>query len=246
MTRRRTADRSGMTLIEILVAVTLLGILSVGLVTALQVTAGAWSSARNTRSQDRGIANSNALLHAQFAGVTPVVPQVMNRQLHVSGGPFFQGEPNSMRFVSSYSMTEGVRGGLQIVELQVSRGEEGLRLLLTQSPYQGPLSVGRFITGMERTPGSNGMRLLFAPLQPRPDSLIVADRLASVTFSYLRGARRRGEPDTWVAIWDNPQQLPQAIRMSIEPLEDVGRLRPVTIVSEVRARFGVARQSRRR
>lgn len=243
MMHRRNDHRAGMTLIEILVAVTLLGILSVGLVTALQVTAGAWSSARNTRSQDRGIANSNALLHAQFAGVTPVIPQVLNRQLRVSGGPFFQGEPNSMRFVSSYSMTEGVRGGLQIVELQVSRGEEGLRLLLTQSPYQGPLSVGRFIIGAERLPGDVGMRLLFAPIQPRPDSLIVADRLAAITFSYLRGSRRREEPDTWVSVWDNPQQLPQAIRLSIEPLEDVGRLRPVTIVSEVRARHGFSSSS---
>ena len=43
MTKRRTSSRAGMSLIEILVAVTLLGLLSVGLVTALQVAAGAWS-----------------------------------------------------------------------------------------------------------------------------------------------------------------------------------------------------------
>ena len=238
--------RSGMTLIEILVAVTLLGILSVGLVTALQVTAGAWSSARNTRSQDRGIANANALLHAQFAGVTPVIPQMMSRQLRVPRGPFFQGEPTSMRFVSSYSMTEGVRGGLQIVELQVSPGDEGMRLLLTQSPYQGPLSIGRFVVGVEQLPDPSARRVLFTPLRPRADSLIVADRLSAVNFSYLRGARRRGEPDVWVSVWDYPQQLPQAIRVEIQPLEDVGRLRPVTIVSEVRARYGFTRQRRRR
>lgn len=235
-----------MTLIEILVAVTLLGILSVGLVTALQVTAGAWSSARNARSQDRRIANANALLHAQFTSVTPVVPQVMQRGIQTVAGPFFQGEPNVMRFVSSYSVTEGVRGGLQIIELQVSPGEEGMRLLLTQTPYRGPLSVGRFIVGSESLGAPGSVRMLFTPLQARPDSLIVADRLGGAVFSYLRGSDRVGEPDRWVPLWDQPQQLPQAIRVDIQPLEDTGRLRPVSIISEVRARYGFTPDRRRR
>lgn len=246
MTSPRTDSRAGMTLIEILVAVTLLGILSVGLVTALQVAAGAWSSSRNARGQDRRIANANALLHAQFAGVTPVQPMILRSGLAVPAGPFFQGEPNAMRFVSSYSMTEGVRGGLQIVELQTSPGQEGTRLILTQSPYQGPLSVGRFITGAEPLAEPRSFHLLFTPLQTRADSLIVADRLASASFSYLRGSRGPNEPDAWVSVWDNPQQLPQAIRVDMQPLEDVGRLRPVAIVSEVRARYGYTRRLLRR
>ena len=246
MTSARTNSRAGMTLIEILVAVTLLGILSVGLVTALQVAAGAWSSSRNARGQDRRIANANALLHAQFAGVTPVQPMILRPGLAIPAGPFFQGEPNAMRFVSSYSMTEGVRGGLQIVELQASPGQEGTRLILTQSPYQGPLSVGRFITGAEPLAEPRSFHLLFTPLQTRPDSLIVADRLAAVSFSYLRGPRGPNEPDVWVSVWDNPQQLPQAIRVDMQPLEDVGRLRPVAIVSEVRARYGYTRRLLRR
>lgn len=245
MTASRQLDRrAGMTLIEILVAVTLLGLLATGLVTALQVTAGAWSSSREARGQDRRIANSNALLHAQFSGVTPVVPQTVQRDVRVTGGPFFQGEPNAMRFVSSYSMTEGVRGGLQIVELQVSPGREGMRLLLTQTPYQGPLSVGRFIIGSERLPQPGAMRLFFTPIQPRADTLIAADRLRSAAFSYLKGSLRQGEPDVWVAVWDQPQQLPQAIRVQLEPLPDEGRLRPVAIVSEVRARHGTPRRRR--
>jgi general secretion pathway protein J len=235
-----------MTLIEILVAVTLLGLLSVGLVTALQVAAGAWSSSRNARGQDRRIANANALLHSQFAGVTPVQPMILRQGLAVPAGPFFQGEPTAMRFVSSYSMTEGVRGGLQIVELQTSPGQEGTRLILTQSPYQGPLSVGRFIIGSEPLAEPRSFRLLFTPLQTRADSLIVADRLSEARFSYLRGSSGPNDPDVWVTVWDQPQQLPQAIRVDMQPLEDIGRLRPVAIVSEVRARYGRPRRLLRR
>jgi general secretion pathway protein J len=235
-----------MTLIEILVAVTLLGLLSIGLVTALQVAAGAWSSSRTARGQDRRIANANALLHAQFSGVTPVVPMILRPGIAVPAGPFFQGEPAAMRFVSSYSMTEGVRGGLQIIELQTSPGPEGTRLILTQTPYQGPLSVGRFIVGVEPLTEPLSFRLLFTPLQPRAGSLIVADRLKAVGFSYLRGSRVPNEPDTWVTVWDQPRQLPQAIRVDMQPLEDAGRLRPVAIVSEVRARYGYSRRMPRR
>jgi hypothetical protein len=235
-----------MTLIEILVAVTLLGLLSVGLVAALQVAAGAWSSSRNARGQDRRIANANALLHAQFAGVAPVQPMILRPGLAVPAGPFFQGEPSAMRFVSSYSMIDGVRGGLQIVELQTSPGPEGTRLILTQSPYQGPLSVGRFITGAEPLAEPRSFHMLFTPLQTRADSLIVADRLSEARFSYLRGPRGPTDPDIWVSVWDQPQQLPQAIRVDMQPLEDVGRLRPVSIISEVRARYGYPRRLPRR
>ena len=121
-----------------------------------------------------------------------------------------------MRFVSSYSMTAGVRGGLQIVELMVSPGPQGVRLLLTQSPYLGPLSVGRFILGSERT--EEGVRLLFTPLRPRADSLIVADRLAACDFLYLKGGRV-DRNDEWVPLWDDPGQLPQAVRIEMRPLE---------------------------
>ncbi len=246
MTSLRSHSRAGMTLIEILVAVSLLGLLSVGLVTALQVAAGSWSSSREARGQDRRIANANALLHAQFSGVTPVEPMTLRPGMAIPAGPFFQGEPTAMRFVSSYSMTEGVRGGLQIVELQASPGQEGTRLILTQTPYQGPLSVGRFIIGIEPLSEPASFQVLFTPLETRADSLIVADRLSEVRFSYLRGPRGPNEPDTWVSVWDQPRQLPQAIRVDLRPLEDVGRLRPVSIVSEVRARYGRERRRPRR
>jgi hypothetical protein len=95
-------------------------------------------------------------------------------------------------------------------------------------------------------PEPPAFRLLFTPLQTRADSLIVADRLAAVSFSYLRGPRVPNDPDVWVPVWDQLQQLPQAIRVELQPLEDVGRLRPVAVVSEVRARYGRPRRLLRR
>ena len=141
-----------------------------------------------------------------------------------------------MRFVTSYSMTSGVRGGLQIVELLVAPGPNGLRLLLTQSPYLGPLSVGRYIVGGVHA--DQGLLPVFAPIQPRPDSLIVADQLATCEFLFQRGPQRNQDGGAWIPRWDDLRQLPQAIRIEMNPLEQEARLQPVTIVAEIRARYG--------
>ena len=240
MMRPERNPRAGMTLIEILVAVTLLGILSAGLLSLLETSAGAWSAARERLTLDRRVSSSNTLAHAAFSGMVPILATPPPQ----AGAPravFFQGEPTEMRFVSSYSMTEGVRGGLRILELNVQRGANGLRLVLTESPYRGPASVGRYITGVE--PSIEGRnRLLFSTVRPRADSLIVADALADCTFSYLRQGRRPDEPSEWIPVWDDMQKLPEAVRIALEPKEAEARLQPVTIVAEVRTQYSPPNQ----
>ena len=67
------------------------------------------------------------------------------------GGPiagakvaFFQGEPQSMRFVSSFSLHEGDRGLPHMLEFQVISGENGagVRLVVNELIYSGPRSTG--------------------------------------------------------------------------------------------------------
>lgn len=231
---QRTRDpRAGLTLVEILVAVTLMGMLAVGMTTALSMGAGAWSDVRERLTLDRKIASSNQLLHAHFAAVTPITAQSPNAR--VGAYPFFHGDPQEMRFVSSYSTTGGVRGGLRIVELNVMSGSGGKRLVLTESPYRGPLSVGRFITGAQ--PTQRGLRLTFSPVRPRKDSLIVADQLAEVSFAYRGEMLSPLQPPEWTSSWNDAQRMPIAIRVQMKPARREARLQPVSITGEVRTRF---------
>jgi prepilin-type N-terminal cleavage/methylation domain-containing protein len=232
---QRLRSNAGLTLIEILVAVTLLALLSAGMLAALSMSAGSWTQARERLTLDRRIATANQLLYAQFAAVTPVLMQPPA----ISGAPpapFFHGEPKQMRFVSSYSLDAGPRGGLTIVELNVQNAKEGERLVLTQSPYHGPFSTGRYATGTERV-GPGGLRILYSPVKPRSDSLIVADQLASCVFEYQREPRTPSEPAEWLPFWGDPNQLPSAIRVRLTPAKQEARLQPVAITAEVRARY---------
>lgn len=231
----RLSPQAGLTLIEILVAVTLLALLSAGMIGALSMSAGSWSQARERLTLDRRIATANQLLYAQFAAVTPVLMQPRA----ITGAPpapFFHGEPQQMRFVSSYSLESGPRGGLVIVELNVQQTKDGQRLVLTQSPYRGPLSTGRYATGVDRD-GPNGLRILFSPVQPRSDSLIVADQLETCTFEYQREPRGPADSAEWLPAWGDPNQLPAAVRVLLSPAKEEPRLQPVSITAEVRARY---------
>ena len=230
---QRSSPTAGLTLIEVLVAVTLLALLAGALTLALQTAAASWKQGRQRLTLDRRTAVSNQILHAALANLAPVI--ALPPPGHGPAAPFFHGEPNEMRFVSGYSSSDGRRGGLEIVELAVIEGPNGLRLTMTESPYRGPASVGRFVVGM--IPPADGLeeRVDFLPVQPRPDSLIAADRLSRCTFSYLKRPRQPNAPAVWQPVWDGLVELPAAVRIAMEPApDDEKRLRPVTVTAQLR------------
>lgn len=237
-TSRRIGHRRGMTLIEVLVAVALLSLLSAGLFTSLQIGATSWSTASQRLMLDRRVANANAILHSSFASIVPLEAEIpRERQIGLPQLLFFQGEPGSMRYVSSYSVTEGVRGGLRIVELQVSSAQNGVRILLNQLPYLGPLSAGSLVVDRVSDPDFPRGRIIFEPIRAMPTSLIIVDELAACTFSYLRRPRRRDEPSLWLPYWGERDSLPAAIRVNLSPSSRDVRLLPVSITTAVRAEW---------
>ncbi len=237
--RPRNSQRTGITLVETLVALTLLGMLSLGLVTALQIGIGAWQDSREAVSLDRRIANANRLLHAELAGLVPILAEPPPHRRDIPSFPFFHGEPEAMRFVSSYSLAAGVRSGLRIVELSViPDGEGGRRLILNELPYWGPQSVGGFV--LEAVPDRmsfSGRRMIFAPIRARADSLIAADRLSVCRFSYLRYPREGKAPGEWIPVWDDLQNVPVAVRLEMAPAAVKAGLQPVTITAQIRAEY---------
>jgi len=235
LARRR---RQGLTLMEVLVAITLLSLLSAGMLMALRVAAGAWERTNTDLMLDRRIAAANAILHAALEGVVPAWvefrrPTMASPTLAL----FFQGQPESMRFVSAYSLDSGPRGGLRLLELQVVRAEQGLRLLLNDQPHPGPAEAGRLIVGAVDDPLTRSLRLFFAPIVAQPSSFIVADELAGCAFSYLSTAAPN-EPARWLPAWSRSDQWPAAISIQLAPRGDSARLRPVTVTVPFRSREG--------
>ena len=90
------------------------------------------------------------------------------------GGPgvkaaFFQGETQTMRLVSAFSLQQAWRGQPQILELFVIPGEEGrgVRLVVNEIPYTGPLNAGELCPGMAQDPETGRPVPRFAAGQSR-------------------------------------------------------------------------------
>ena len=229
-------SKSGVTLIEVLIAVSLLSLLSVGILFAMRVGLSAVGKADAKLIQNRRVAGTQKILEQQIAGFVPVVAVYSAGPPAPPGKmPFFQGEPQSMRFVSTSSLQEASRGMPQILEFQVIRGEQGrgVRLVVNETVYTGPASAGMFCLGLVMDPALGVQTPRFRPIAIGARSFVLADRLASCHFSYLE-LKPPPELDQWRPVWILAR-FPLGIRIEMAALEDEpGSLRPVTITAPLR------------
>jgi prepilin-type N-terminal cleavage/methylation domain-containing protein len=227
--------RSGVTLIEVLIAVSLLSLLSVGIMLALRVGMSALEKANHKLMDNRRVAGTQRILEQELAGFIPVIA-VFAPALEAAGMkiPFFEGRSQSMRFVSSYSLGEAYRGLPQILEFQVIPREEGrgVRLIVNENTYTGPRSAGAFCLGPGPDPELGIDTLRFLPISVGARSFVLADHLAFCRFSFL--GKLPAEPiEQWLPNWIFPR-WPMGIRIEMAALDpDTANLKPVTVTAPV-------------
>jgi hypothetical protein len=217
---------SGVTLMELLVAVSLVSFLSVGILMAIRVGLSAMEKTNARFAQNRKAVSVQRIVEGQIGGIMPVLANC-----GAAGGAkfvFFEGRPQSMRLVSTYSLQEASRGYPRILDFQIVPGQQGLRLIVNEAIYPGPLSAGLLCTGL-----NNGVPS-FAGAGPNPQSFVLADRLAYCRILY-RKTLPAPELEQWVPLWDLPDRLPSGIRIEMAPLvPEPARLQVETITTPIR------------
>ena len=216
-TPRRSARReSGVTLIELLVAVTLVGLLSTGMAIVLRVALDGSQKSQTHLTTNRRVIGVERVMREEITNLMPVST--------LCGGQagqyalLFEGRPQSLRFVSSYSLTEAARGAPHLVEYQVIPGENGVgvRLVMNEILYGGQKWLRPLCLGMVPTPA--GIQVpQFTPIQVGGYSFVLADKLASCRFEYLR----EGDmplPSIWTENWVEQFKWPMAVRIMLRPL----------------------------
>lgn len=212
--------QAGVTLIEILIAVSLLSLLSVGVLVAMRIALSTMEKTDQHLMRNRRVSNSQKLLESQLAGFMVTTADWVPAPDRMIRLPFMQFEEQTMRFVTSYSLQDSFRGRAQIAAFQVIPGERGVgvRLIVNETPYTGALQAGQMVTGMEPNPVTGAAVAQFAPVLPGAGSFVLADRLAYCRFSYLEP---RPEPPfrLWRHIWIQTASLPLGIRVEMAPLD---------------------------
>jgi prepilin-type N-terminal cleavage/methylation domain-containing protein len=229
--------QAGVTLIEVLIAITLLGLLTTAMLFAMRVGLMAFSKTDTKLMDNRRVVGAQRVVEQELEGLMPVIAPC--------GGPgmkaaFFQGEAQTMRLVSTFTLQQAWRGQPQILELFVIPGEQqGVRLVVNEIPYTGPEEAGQICPAMTQDVESGLPVPRFAPVVAGPNSFVLADKLAYCRFVYLAPAVVPFGPEIWTAHWVKAG-WPLAVRIEMAPLEpDPSRLQPITVVAPIFIRRAV-------
>jgi len=230
---------AGVTLIEIVVAVTLLSLLTVGMAMAIRVGLSAYGRTNTKLMDNRRVAGAQRILQSELEGLIPVfVACGANATSSGLRAPLFQGEPANMWLASTFSLHEGWRGQPQILELLVIPGEEGrgVRLVVNEMLFTGARSAGPLCRNAVPAPNSPGWLAQFVPLDAGPSSFVLADKLAYCRFAYQTPGRQTNLPPTWDTNWTGAG-WPLAVRIEMAPISlDPSRLQPITVTAPVHLR----------
>lgn len=221
----------GVTLLELLIVITLLSLLSVAMFTAMRIGLSAFTRADSKLMANRKAAGAQRILRSEIEGLVPVFAICAAGDPGSNGTarmPFFGGTPAAVYLVSTFSLQEGWRGQPQILQIFVIPGEDrGVRLVVNEMPYTGPLSAGTFC----RVSPQYGLQ--FLPAQARPQSFVLADKLAYGRFAYLAPAAGPTLPETWQTAWNKPI-LPLAVRIDMAPLDpDPSEVQPISVTAPI-------------
>lgn len=213
--------RAGMTLLEVLIAVSLVALLSVGMLYSVHAGLGSVASINRRVDNLRKGSGAQRILEQQFAALMPVVAPCgcAVPEARVAQAYFFEGRPNVMRFVSAYSLQEAGRGHPKILELFTipTPDSKGIRLVVNEVPYFSPYSAGALCLPPVPDPTGGPGVLGFPPPQPTPQSFILADRLSQVSFAYQEPIREAPFVQ-WMPQWIRADALPSAVRIDMTPL----------------------------
>jgi prepilin-type N-terminal cleavage/methylation domain-containing protein len=219
----------GVTLIELMVAVSITAVITLGLLFALRTSVTAYEKTGDRLRANREQLSRNQILSRELGGIIPITNICESRQM-----PFLMGTAESLRVVSSYSIAEGARGYPQILEFHVGRSQSGgLQLVVIETPYTGPGSTSAFCGA----PGES-----VGPVEGSSRPFVLADDLAECVFSYKPPRNPlSGQPAEWAPEWTventrmNGNMLPAAIKVEMRPRAAVGGGVPtVSVIAPMR------------
>jgi prepilin-type N-terminal cleavage/methylation domain-containing protein len=211
-------SEKGFTLIETMVAVTLVALMAVGMWSVFRTGIVSWS--RGTQYIDEGQRERilNDMVRKQMASAFPLAAPVDPAIQNVTY-PLFKGTEKSMEFVSLNSLRFQDSPGLTLVQYELSQEGEGsgYKLVEREKPYLGQASDSGEDTGV-------------FSLVP------IFDNISNCYFEYKNPAPDEYE-EPWVREWDAEQErrLPSAISMTFEVTDAKGQMQGQQIIVPIQA-----------
>ena len=234
---KRPPSQRGVTLIELIISISLVALLSGGLLTSMRTSLGTSQRIEQRLTANRRTMNLQQMISSQIAAALPVTGLCVSSDSSKLNAvvPFFYGTATSARFVTSYSVAEGTRGIPQIVEYQARALPNGrMQLALAEHPYTGASSTAAFCNDLQPH-----------PVEPNANALVLVDDLASCRFTYHLPYDPFVYKETpWLAAWDGRlPALPAAMKIEMSPADPaLMKLPLLSITAPMRADRNVMTQ----
>lgn len=185
-TRSEGSAAAGFTLVELLVAVTLLSLLSVALLVALRLGVHAERAGSGRLEAEEGTAAGLLFIRAQLGDARVAI------EVDESGRPLviFDGATHRVAFVAPLPARVNLPG-LHLIEIMAVRAVLGAELVVRARPYRPPKILPEDI----------------------PEKRLIAG-LGAAEFDYF-GAASSNEPASWHGEWHDMWSLPALVRLRV-------------------------------
>jgi len=177
---------AGFTLLEVMLAMTLLSIMVVLLFSSLKIGAESWNKGERKIAQ----VNEKAVVYQFFKRHLPSIKPLWDDFSDDERIFSFQGESDKLQFVSTFPASAG-RKGLQLFEIIFDKTDEGvLKVVLT--PFYPALDDQQW----------------------EPEEVILQEQVEEFKISYF--AKELGDSEgSWVDSWKQKESLPALLKIKI-------------------------------
>ena len=189
ISRRNQAAAGGFTLLEVMVAMVLLGIAMSLVMGGFRFTSKAWRSGEETTTRTSDLQVVQRVLHNMVGKSFPATVED-GRIIRYA----FIGDEKQIRF-TTFLPPYPDRAGLYTIELTIEQQNKLTQLLLRRAPFDEE-------------------SFLLGELGDEQETLLL-ETPSRLAFSYFGAVDDNSDPD-WHNQWDAPDQIPQTVRLAVD------------------------------
>ncbi len=186
---------SGFTLLEMLIGLTLLGLILALLFGGLRLGIRSWDAGSRASEDMARIRVFEGFVRRQLSEIYPYFWKPAGSQTLA-----FRGDPDAIHYVGFLPAGGGGRNGLYLLSLEVERQERLQRLVLKSLPMTPDARDFTGLPGVEQTVLASG---------------VIAEGVEELVFGYFGSETGQSEPK-WLTQWNDPKRLPLLVRLRVK------------------------------
>jgi prepilin-type N-terminal cleavage/methylation domain-containing protein len=216
----RESSSAGFTLMELLVSMTLMGLVAVAILFGFRIGTNAWAKGGTSLERFRTTQATFDLFSRQIGSMKSYTSLQKLKEAPVEL-LLFQGTPAGMRFVSTFSFRSRSSGGLWLVEYfaTTSKVPGKMSLVMNETPLPQDAVLSESLFRNVEIGEDNQPTVRFPEFRTGPDSVRLVDHAQEIQFHYFMPLPPTGQSSAQRSP-TGKDPLPQGVKIALRWNED--------------------------